>query len=215
MSFRIPKVWVWTACGVLLLALLPMGWKLKTLKKRADRISLEISNARKAAAQCRQEAGFIRERLEGRLSELKKNTVDMDNPIVWCVGWIRNRVGLSEDIDIECIGTKPPVGMAMGRSVRDSMEGTVACLAPYSVRLDLREATLGTLEYVLEQLESPDYPCIVTYLEVNSPESGKGCSATAMVSLPIFQYPEDWRDIRDFLASEVSGSLPAEGAAAP
>ena len=78
------------------------------------------------------------------------------------------------------------------------MDGGTVCLAPYLVRLDFRETSLQTLEYVLEQLESASSFCVVTYLNLTPLESGNGYSATAMVCLPTFLYPEDWRDIRSF-----------------
>jgi len=202
MNPRIQQTIGWLPCCVLMIAVFSMGWKLNGLEKQAAALSLDIRKTERATERFRKEADAIGLQFGGCQRELEKYTVPMAEPIVWCVGWIRNRVGLSDEIGVECIGVKTFDGLAAGRSMRDAMGGTTACLAPYVVQLDLRKTTMGKLQYVLEQIETPRAPGIVKYLKVEALESGDGYSATAIVCLPAFQYPEDWQDVREFLASE-------------
>jgi hypothetical protein len=210
MNPRIPKTIGWLLCCVLLAAVFSMGWKLKSLEKQAAALSSNIRKTEQATERFLKEADAIWVRFGGRWRELEKNTVPMAEPIVWCVGWVRNQVGLADEIGIECVGVKTFNGMATGRPIRDATEGTMACLAPYAIQLDLRKTTLGKLQYVLGQIESPRSPGIVKYLKVDALESGDGYSATAIVYLPSFQYLEDWQDIREFFASGNSEASPAE-----
>jgi len=180
-----------------------MGWKLKRLEKQAATLFSDIRKTERATERLCKEADAIWLQFGGCQRELEKNTVLVAEPIVWCIDWIHNQVGLAADIEIECIGTLPLTGMAIGRSMRDAMEGTTACLVPYVVRLDLRKTTLGKLQYVLEQIESPRSPGIVKYLKVDTLEPEDGYSATAIVYLPSFQCSGDWRDVREFLAPEI------------
>jgi len=201
MNPRIQQTIGWLLCCVLMFVTLSMGWRLKSLKRQGATLSADIRKTERATEQFLNEADAVWVQFGGCQRELEKNTVPMAEPIVWCVGWMRSQVGLADEVEIECVGIKTFNGMATGRAIRDAMGGTIACLEPYAVQLDLRKTTLGKLRYVLEQIESPRSPGIVKYLKVDALESGDGYSATAIVYLPSFQYLEDWQDIREFLAS--------------
>jgi hypothetical protein len=191
----------WLLCCILVFVALSMVRKSKDLKEQAAALSLKIDKAEQATGRFREEADAAWVQFSGRQQELKKHIVPLAEPIVWCVGWVRNQVGLSDEVGVECRGLKAFRGMTTGRSVRDAMKGTTACLVPYAIQLDLQKTTLGKLQYVLEQIESPHSPGIVKYLKVDALESGDGYSAMVIVYLPAFQYLEDWQDIRGFFAS--------------
>ena len=175
-----------------------LGVEINQQRVRSERLFNQLQATQNSTAQLRKETHFLRNAVEGQYQELKKSVVSSSDPISWCVEHIRGEVGIS-GFDLEPIGMDVPVEMRMDRVARDAAEGTIACLAPYVVHLTFKPCSISRMQYVFEQLESPKEALIVKNLEL-SPAEEKNCfQAVVTICLPIFQYPEDWRDICSFL----------------
>ncbi len=200
-TMALKKILYRMLCLILLLSAFLLAGNLNSIKKQEDQLIEKIRQSQKNTHRLNQETVAIQQQLNGWEQEIKSLVLDLNDPLSWCYNWIRNQAGLFSDIQIEFIGQKPPSGMKSGRETRKIKGGTVACLIPCAIRLDLPQTTLVKLLYVLEQIESLNNAVVIQYLKVEPLGKEHLFSATAILCLPSFIDLEDQRAIRKGFAS--------------
>ena len=179
------------------------GIKINTQRNEIRELKENIQKTEESSKTLRSDTLKIRKDLDGSWGEIKRNTVSISDPITWCINRIRGNVGVS-DFDIEPIGANPPIEMRISRLLRNEREGLWPCLAPYKVNLTFKETTIGSLLYIFEELESKKNSAIISKLSVEPLDKKGTFQANAEVCFPIFYYPEDARDVKDFLSTPLS-----------
>jgi hypothetical protein len=94
--------------------------------------------------------------------------------------------------------------MRISRLERDERETIWPVLVPFKVHMSFKETTLGSLQYIFEELESKKESAIITSLSVAPLEKEGTFQVDAEVCFPVFYYPKDARDVKDFLSSDPS-----------
>ena len=206
MSFFYGKKIIQVLLFFLPLFLLIGGVKINAQRNEIRNLKGNIQKIEESSKTLHSDTLKIREDLDGSWGEIKRNTVSISDPITWCIDRIRGGVGVS-DFDIEPIGANPPVEMRISRLLRNEREGLWPCLVPYKVNISFKETTLGSLLYVFEELESKKNSAIISKLSVEPLDKKETFRASAEVCFPVFYYPKDARDVKDFLSSDPS-SLP-------
>ena len=187
--------------SVLPLLLLASTVRLHLLRNRLHDLQGQIAETRLNCARLKRNTHLLRTQLKEYLPDLKKYTVSISDPIAWSIDRIRGTVGIA-DFEITTEGIRAPVELRTSREMRDEKDGLFPVLAPYRIHLSFERTTLPTLLYVFEELESSRNAAIVQQLSVLPDPRSESVSATAVVSYPAFLYPEDWKDIREFLSEE-------------
>lgn len=187
--------------SVTLLTALTIGGQLSRRTKEVSDLKTDLQQVNQDIADHKNIIATIKKKNIAKQTDFNQNIVSTDQPILWCLEHIREIIGL-DDVNIECIGPKPPSGMTINRTARNTMESHMACLSPYSVRLAFGDITPARLQYVLEQIETPETSAIIQNLDLSPSEKTGHFDVTAILHLPQFQLPEDRKLIYHFLGLE-------------